>query len=306
MNDATDAFIKQTSSSAPRKNKASRTSDEEMRTTTNNVRQEWSSDIYSRLNSDDVKSDSPACGCSSIFVLSFSIALLLGGLALIVIGSIEKDHRLLPLCPKCTVIINALYGIGACNMAVGILGVVAAATRKKVLAIPYMVMVLLFAVVFLGLGIAVLVFQGGSIQLGSVWVDAVKNDPDLICSLQTKLQCSGYHNGCCNGPNTSSVQMMMQYPHHPLGALLLLSLEGNESYCYNRTSVPSWVATDCVPSCSSNMYTAVCEGALIKQIKDNLGPIVGAIFPFAVLLGVVGGLSLKMTLGAASARFYDS
>ena len=195
--DDTDDYIAALTGSSPKKNRANTIQDEEMH---NAAVDTWTSNSYARLR--DNRDKAQGHNCASVMVMGFSVLLFLIGVGLIVIGAIEKDQKLLPICPQCDKIVLGMYIAGGIVIAIALLGAAAANLRMKVLAVPYIVFLFLISIALLGVSAAVIVFStGNGLGLKEAWIHDVVADSSEICSIQNDLQCSGFELGCCYGPD---------------------------------------------------------------------------------------------------------
>lgn len=147
-------------------------------------------------------------GFMSCFVLFVAVLLLLGGVALIVIGFLQRDHKIIPLCPHCTEVQIGACTAGGMFALFGIVGFIASLLRLRVVAVPFMLTALLCGLLLLGGGVFCLVLRLNPdvIDLLDVWEQAVQSSPEFVCHMQQELLgCSGFQLGCC-ATNQSSVQ----------------------------------------------------------------------------------------------------
>ena len=197
-NNDTDDYIAALTGSSPKK-KGSTLQDEEMAGAADG----WTSSSYARLR--DNREKSQGHNCSSIIVMAFSVLLFLIGVGVIVIAAIEKDQKLLPICPKCDQTLVYLYIAGGAIILVALVGAAAAKIRKKIIAIPNIIFLFILAIALLGASIAIIVFStGNGLGIKNAWIHDVMDAPSDVCDLQNELQCSGFELGCCYGPDFNS------------------------------------------------------------------------------------------------------
>lgn len=276
----------------------------ELRNTTAPAEAEfWTSDKYNYVTLQSDSDRRPASSWLSRFVFGFSVLLILAGLALIIIAIVAKTKRdFLPLCPNCSMFITSIAVFGVVLFLVGALGVAAALIRKRVLAIPYMILMILMGLGCAALAIGVLVFQNAVsvTELEPLWKNAVQNDQSVICDLQSELRCSGFGpRQCCNQAPANST---------PPNAL---QNSTNSSFCYWKVTHSNgtagyvdplgisvlWPPLVCAPQCiETNAYSTPCDDSLQRLIKDHLYPMIGTLFPLAILLLTVGLFAFRMTL----------
>lgn len=196
--DDTDDYIAALTGSSPKK-KGSTLQDEEMAGAADG----WTSSSYARLR--DNRENSQGHNCSSIIVMCFSVLLFLIGVGVIVIAAIEKDQKLLPICPKCDQTLVYLYIAGGAIILVALIGAAAAKIRKKIIAVPNIIFLFILAIALLGASIAIIIFStGNGLGIKAAWIEDVADSPADICELQNELQCSGFELGCCYGPDFNS------------------------------------------------------------------------------------------------------
>ena len=293
--DHSDAFISSVVGGAPKKGGASPR--EQLQEERSEV---WTSDIYYRL--DDGKGGKGGHSCLSIFVLVFSAIITLVGLGLLVLGIVQKEHQVLPLCPGCNSLATGLDIAGAIVILVGLVGVLASVTRRKIFAVPFTFLIAILGILFLVLGAGAIVYDlsVGSIDLQTVWTTSVRNDPALICSIESNLQCSGFSDGCCRSASIFNRSSSSYY----YSSLLMDSSNTTCYYFYpNGTTVDynntviTWPGRDCAPSCTNENtnYVVTCNEALRNQIKKYLAPIAAVLLGLGVVFLVLGGQAICMT-----------
>lgn len=274
----------------------------------------WTSDIYYRLESGD--SGSGKRSCLSVFVLAISIFITFLGAGLVVLGVLQQHHDVLPLCPGCRSLSTGLFIAGGIVVVIGVVGILAAATRRKAFAVPFAFLIALLGVAFMALGVGAVVYSAavGSINLQSVWESSVAIDPSLICTLQHQLQCSGFSQGCCRATGTanrnatsSMSDARVADPRHHYQSLLVGDVINNNTYCYyvypNGTTVNAnntvvtWPVRDCAPACvvENAAYVTTCSDALQAQIKKYLIPIAAVGIGLGLIFLVLGGQAICMT-----------
>lgn len=299
-----DAFIEQTLSSAPRSSQREmkpQTTASKARLMNDSERREWTEEIYSS----ERRKPKADCSCGSCTVMVFSIILFLIGLGIIVFGAVEKKQKLLPLCPNCDDVITGMYIAGGAVMFVSLFGIAAARLRHKCMAVPFTFFIVILGLGFIAVGVAAIIFKSGvkSFNLEPLWHDAVRDDPDFICSIQTNLKCSGFDH-CCytNSSGSSLVNQSAAY------AVLLRDddsspttpvLGGNASaFCYITSSngtIPETAVRQCVTSCSSNTFTKTCDAALRDELEQHMVPFIAAVFPAGLFMFIMAVVSIKMT-----------
>jgi hypothetical protein len=249
---------------------------------------EWLSKMYEAdATNDDGR---PQRSCLSVSVLLFSIFFILVGLGIAAVSIVEEHgDRFLKLCPHCQGVINAAYVAAAMIAVIGMLGVVAAVLRRRVLAIPFTVLMIILATVFLTLAIVALVYrhQVNDVDLQSLWRSAVSSDPQFICSVQDNLGCSGFRDGCCttNATFVALDDRQFCYINTPSG----LDVDPQ------RGVAVAWPSLDCVASCPvGNLFNTTCQAALHNEVSEYLAPVVAILISLACCLLLIGVCSILM------------
>ena len=247
---------------------------------------EWLSKMYEA----DAVDDRPQRSCLSTSVLLFSVFFILFGIGIAVASVVEQHgERFLKLCPHCQNVINAAYISASIVVVIGILGVVAAVLRRRVLAVPFTILMIVLAVGFIGMGTITLIYKQNvsNVDLETLWRKAVLNDPQFVCSVQDNLVCSGFGNGCCstNATPVSLNSTAFCYINTPTGLDLMPG-----------SGAPvSWPSDDCVSFCSGNSYNTTCQAAIHNEVTEYLAPVVAILFVLAFVLLSIGLCSLLMT-----------
>lgn len=222
--------------------------------------------------------------CARTFVAILSGLLLASGMAIAILGRIEQDHKVLPVCPKCDTFIVVMYIAGSCVAVFGLLGLVAAKTRLKLVAFFYAFLMFLMAVLCFAAGCAVLVFDLGlkRSEVERMWTDAISDDARLVCDLQERLECSGF-SVCCGIINVSQ-------PITP-----------PNTYC--NITLAEYVRT-CDSECTdaNARFREPCDDKVTDLVKSHFKPLVGVTFGTSVLLFTVVVLSIRMTFSNVAAR----
>jgi hypothetical protein len=298
--DHSDAFISKVVGAAHVKSAPAEQLQEERSST-------WTSDIYYRLENEERGGKR---SCLSIFVLVISTVITMLGAGLVVLGIVQKERDVLPLCPGCRNLSTGLYISGSIVAAIGLIGILAAVTRRKVFAVPFTFLIAMLGIMFIVIGGGAVVYNASidSIDLQSLWETTVQNDPSLICSIQNQLQCSGFRQGCCRGTSIANRNSTISvYDAPQLHFQSLLNDAANNTWCYfylaNGTTVDqnntdiSWPAKDCAPACivENAAYTTTCNDALRHQIKKYLLPIAATGLGLGIIFLVLGGQAICMT-----------
>jgi hypothetical protein len=212
--------------------------------------------------------------CSRIIVIVFSVFLLLAGIGLCIVGRVEKDHKILPLCPKCDQFIMAMYIFGGVLIAFGFVGLVSAVTRLKCAAFLYAVVMVLLAIAMFGAGVAVVVFDTGlrESEVEDLWRDAISDHESFVCDIQDRLQCSGFYK-CCQ----------------------VLPTNASSPNC-NATAMQ--LKLDCDSSCvnSNANYTEPCKNKVEAEVKSHFKPLIGVTFGLGFLMIIIAVAAVRMTL----------
>jgi hypothetical protein len=293
-----DPYVEGLISGAPKRNTSKH--GEPMDTSMNFApKDEWTSEIYSRLDGGSRKD--PKHGCLSCTVLIFSILIAFCGVGIIIMAYLEKQRHWLPLCPSCNNLVLGLYIAGGVVLAIGTLGIAAAVARIKCLAIPYTFLIVIVGLLFLGGGVfCVLVRENvDSMDLLSVWKATIRETPNLICELEGNLQCSGFSQGCCK-TNYTAVD-----PYVPLANLSFcyLTLANGTFAAVNPSYTPiTWPSDICIMGCKNNNFTTMCDVAIRNEIKEHIIPIAASMLPFGLLSLIIGIFSICMTRKKGSAR----
>lgn len=215
--------------------------------------------------------------CSNITVMAISALLLAVGLGLVALGIVETQQRVESLCSHCVNLTQGLFGAGAAVAAVALLGIASAKTRHRYLVIPFTVLVALACVALLFIAGAALLFRLDihALDIEGMWHSAVSHDPALICNIQESLQCSGFRDGCCFTNSTPISDVVVP---DKLAPILL-------GFCFiNNSTLPSWVAQVCAPSCSSNIYTTPCDNAIDDLVERSYIPVIATSASLALLM----------------------
>ena len=247
--------------------------------------------------------------CSRLVVVVISVLLMLGGVAIAVLGRIEKEKKIFPLCPHCNDLIVVLYIIGACVGVVGLVGLIAAATRVRCLAVVFTVLLIVFTLVLAAAGTAAAIYDSGMHKddLRRLWQDAVRDDPQVICDLQGSLDCSGFSK-CCN------LAPPLEAPILPSAAFAQLLLQARDAP--NTTTAAPTPSSSAFPSnniCDIDLdeYTAQCSPQCTNtnsanqdscsakaedELKRHIAAVLGALFGLAVVLAATSVASIRMVL----------
>lgn len=256
--------------------------------------QEWT-DTYRPYQNANDKDTKASFGCMSLCVLIFSILIMLGGIALIVIGALQKKDNIIPLCPNCEQVEIGLYATGGIIVFIGLLGFLAALCRVKALAVPFMIFIFLFGLVFLGGGVFCIIMRENpdTVNLLGLWKSTVQSSPQFACNLQQELGCSGFQSGCCSTNQTS----VDGWTPSMLNMSSFCYINGNNGTAYdvlNRSIQLAWPAAVCPVGCPTN-FTTMCDVAIRNEIQTHLIPILVVLIGLGVLSIVMGILSLCMT-----------
>eukprot|EP00672_Neobodo_designis_P018405 CAMPEP_0174832838 /NCGR_PEP_ID=MMETSP1114-20130205/3885_1 /TAXON_ID=312471 /ORGANISM="Neobodo designis, Strain CCAP 1951/1" /LENGTH=348 /DNA_ID=CAMNT_0016066705 /DNA_START=33 /DNA_END=1077 /DNA_ORIENTATION=+ len=236
---------------------------------------------YSRVVTDD--EPVYANKCARIFVLVLAGIFAAAGMAIAILGRIELDHKVLPICPDCSNFATAMYIVGSCVAVFGLLGIAAAATRFKPLAFFYAFLLFLLAVLCFACGVAIVVFELGlkKSEVRRVWVQEVSDERQVLCDLQQKLECSGFDH-CCGVIDVAQ-------PISP-----------SNTYC-NITSAVYLQQCDDRCTESNQKYRESCDERVTDLIKAHFKPLVGVAFGLSVTLMVGTVMSVRMALSSVPA-----
>lgn len=257
--------------------------------------------------------------CSRWVVVMTSVLLVLGGAAVAILARVEQDRHIFPLCPKCEDIILAMYITGGAIAAVGLVGVAAAFTRRTVVAVAYVVLIVLFALLCIAAGSAVAVYYSGLHRddLKTLWTDAVRDEPEVICDLQTTLKCSGFDR-CCTLVATapaSTAPTTTTVPAPPARFGAVAANAGGDSLLQaftaanGTTAAPAFpfpnacnitaaeYAQQCSPRCTdtNGQFQVTCSAQAQEDLKEHLAVVLGVIFGVAALLVITAIAAVRMT-----------
>jgi len=267
------------------------------------ARTAYSGDLYGQQDEEFTNS------CSRIFVAVLSVFFVVVGVAIAVVGAVQKNKQILTLCPRCNDLIIVLYIVGGAMAGMGVIGLLACKTRMRPCAYLYTFLMIALALAFLAAGAAAVVYETGLKKFDTepLWKDAIREDESFICQLQTTLNCSGYGR-CCNAPNyrvRPANVTALDYMESALGAL-----PGDTPTCEipatsNSSAPPAPVSGNstvtplsevCNPSCYiSNANPRPCDEAVERDLKKYYIPIIGIGFGLSFVLLVGSVSSVRMT-----------
>jgi hypothetical protein len=237
---------------------------------------------YSRVVTDDA----PVYGnkCSRICVMILAGLFAAAGTGIAILGRIELDHKVLPVCPDCANFATAMYITGGSVAFFGLIGIAAAVTRLKPLAFFYAFLLFLLAVLCFACGVAIVVFELGlkKSEVRRVWVQEVSDERRLVCDLQSRLQCSGF-DACCGVIDVNA-------PIAPSNTFCNLTAHAYLEQCDDA-------CTD-----TNQQNREPCDARVTDLIKSHFKPLIGTAFGLTVVLfaGVV--MSVRMALFTVPAR----
>jgi hypothetical protein len=188
----TDAFIGQVAASAPKLSSAPNLQAHEMNDMTTTTRSYYTSgDVYGNAPKQYKNS------CSRIVVIFLSIIIALLGVAMFVLATVQKTKKVLPICPNCDEVMKGVYIAGGVLVSVGLLGLISAIFRNRVLGYIFCVLFGVTGIALIAAGGAMVAFDKGvgDLTLDNAWAAATKNDPDTVCQVQSHFNCSGFK-GC--------------------------------------------------------------------------------------------------------------
>ena len=203
----------------------------------------------------------------SRFVTGLLSVVFCGAGMCIMVVLLEQD-AVLPICTQCKKLVDIVVGIGAGLVATSLIGGAAVYTRARPLAVLFAVINVLLAILCFGIGTSAVLLRTGVMDadLASMWRDSVRMDPDLVCTIQRKLNCSGYDTCCGSAAN------------HCLAA-------GSE-----------W-NLECAAQCTaSNSHSATCKAPVEATLHDHLVTLIAGSFSSSVAF--IGGAvaSARMTI----------
>lgn len=180
-------------------------------------------------------------------------------------------------CADCGSTSTHFYIGAAVLFAVGILGIAAGASRHPCPTYSFAVIVALLAIGSIATAAAMLSDSWSK----DLWQDAVKDDPDFVCSIQDKESCSGYNRNCNNHTrNMSSTLSPHAVSVHPVLADRLVA-------DFSETPVPHAEPNprECSERCqTSNHYAAPCGPHMRTQMRNTA---IGFFVLAALLIGLV-------------------
>jgi len=201
--------------------------------------------------------------CSRIIVITVSVILFLVGVGVMILGKVQQDKKVLPLCPHCTDLITACYIVGGALAFFALIGLAGALTRIRCFAFIYTFLLVLLGLVCCAAGFAVVAFDTNLKQsdVEKLWDDAVSANEDFICDIQDRLNCSGFNSCCLN-----------------IG-----------DFC------PNYTAAECLTRCTSNGNLEPCQQKVEAEVKDHFKPLMGVTFGLALVLFITAIASVRMT-----------
>lgn len=218
--------------------------------------------------------------CARVGVLIFNGILLLAGIGLCILARVEKDKKVLPLCPHCSELMTVMYIFGGALIVFALIGILSAVSRFKPLAFIYALLVLLLAIACIAAGFAVVVFETGmkETEVEKLWKDAVDDQESFICTLQDRLQCSGFNKCCQVVPGTANVS----------------------SFNCNATVGEYVSQCDVRCSTSNDQYTEPCNNKVEDEVKAHFKPLIGVTFALGFILILVAVAAVRMTLRSSA------
>jgi hypothetical protein len=114
-----------------------------------------------------------------------------------VLATVQKTKKVLPICPNCDEVMKGVYIAGGVLVSVGLLGLISAIFRNRVLGYIFCVLFGVTGIALIAAGGAMVAFDKGvgDLTLDNAWAAATKNDPDTVCQVQSHFNCSGFK-GC--------------------------------------------------------------------------------------------------------------
>jgi hypothetical protein len=212
---------------------------------------------------------------SRVVVLVFSVFLLLAGIAVCIVGRVQQDKKILPLCPHCSQLVTAMYAFGGALIVLSLIGLGSGVTRFKPLAFFFTFLMILLAIAFIAAGFAVVVFETGlkESEVETLWTDAIQDEGSMVCDLQDQLHCSGF-NACCglvNGTTNITIPACN-------------ATSGQLQQC-------DWRCTT-----SNQQYTEPCNTKVEDEVKSNFKPLIGIAFALAFVMIFVAVAAVRQTL----------
>lgn len=228
--------------------------------------------------------------CSRYIVIIFGVVLMLVGGGVIAVARIQKERKVLPVCPDCNTIITIMYIFGGALILVALLGLAAAVTRVKCLAYFFSMIMLSVALGCMGAGFAVVAIDVGlnkdQTELAKLWTDTIKDEPQAICDLQSALECSGFTQ-CCGTVNIADATIEQREKYYPISNVSLSTCNVNGTAAY---------AQECASQCDTNSkYTETCHDKVVDELHKYFKPLLGVCFGLALILFITAIASCRMT-----------
>jgi hypothetical protein len=230
---------------------------------------------------------------------------LLGAL-FIILGALEEYHPIVRVCPKCHEIIIAFEVSGSITVLLSVVGALCAVFRLRKVVVGFFGVMMLLGGSLLALFVFVLVYRLNPNLNGfeEMWRSAVRNDQELICTVQNNLDCSGFRYGCCHTNTTALVNDSLiwdasTYASAAAGGYCYVSYAINASTVALVNGVPAfvgWPSEVCVPSCpASSAQTTLCSAELERRLDQYAAGVLGVLLSLVVIVVSAAVLTCKAT-----------
>jgi hypothetical protein len=234
---------------------------------------------------------------SRVFIIALSALLIAAGMGIAILGRLELDDKtILPICPSCNQFVTAMYIVGGCVAGFGLLGIIAAITRVKLVAFLYALILFVIAVLMFCCGVAIITFEVGlkESEVRKLWTTALTDDSDLICDLQNRLHCSGF-NSCCQLYDANVTHNVTVFRE---------TYSATNSMCNVTTAEDFLNECDVSPPCwtSNQDYSEPCNAKVTDLVKSHFKPLIGVSAGCTVLFAAATVFAVRMVLKSAPAR----
>lgn len=219
---------------------------------------------------------------SRYIVTAVGALLLAASVALALLAVVQRRDRVIPICLDCSTVVTIMFAAcGACG-GLSLWAFAGSFWRRRCLAYPLAAIFVLLAMACLVIAVVTTIIEagGGDVDLRRLWTLAVSEDPDMICSLQLHLHCSGFDTSCNTNTNNNT-----STPSTPSASPVTTSATQHEQ---------------CSPLCGpSNNFVQPCGGPFHQELLDNLLPVVIASYATALMFVAGAIASVRMTKSSA-------